>query len=258
MTMTLSDSEVAEVLSLLDQLRTKLGHNGGPLPAPVAPAPAPVSGKPEEAAFTDYGAFYDFLRGNKMLGPKITTSEFEGCANILRACVVAKWPVAWTAYALATAYHETAHTMQPVKEIGGPAYYTRMYDINGSRPKKARELGNLTPGDGARYPGRGYPQLTGKSNYALASKVTGVDLVSFPDRAMEVPIAAKIMVSGMAEGWFSTHKLADYLPAKGPAMPRQFVACRPIINGTDKAEQIAEYAVDFQTGLVKAGYRIGA
>src|SRR3546814_6075636 len=63
-----------------------------------------------------------------------------------------------------------------------------MYDIRGDRPAKARELGNLTPGDGAKYAGRGYVQLTGKSNYVKATaklREMGftVDLVAEPDRA---------------------------------------------------------------------------
>lgn len=138
-------------------------------PAPSPAVPAPVYTKAEQA-FTDYGAFYDYLRGNKLLGPKISKSEFEGCDAIITACVRELYPVSYTAYALGTSYLETAMTMQPIKEIGGTAYYTRMYDIKGSRPAKARELGNLTPGDGAKYPGMGYVQLTGLKNYRLATQ----------------------------------------------------------------------------------------
>ena len=45
--------------------------------------------------------------------------------------------VTWTAYALATAYHETASTMQPIRENGTESYFTRMYDVTGARPKLA-------------------------------------------------------------------------------------------------------------------------
>jgi len=51
--------------------------------------------------------------------------------------------------------HETASTMQPIKEIGNAAYFKRMYDIEGARPAKARELGNIHPGDGAKFCGMG-------------------------------------------------------------------------------------------------------
>lgn len=227
---------------------------------PVAPPPA---ANDAAFAFADYGKFYDFLRSNSMLGPTISKTEFEGCDDIIRACATAGWPVSYTAYALATAYHETAHTMLPVKELGGTAYFTRMYDIKGSRPAKAKELGNLTPGDGAKYAGRGYVQLTGKSNYAKATaklRALGidVDLVANPDRAMEPMIAALILVSGMMEGWFTSRKMPDDLPARGNASKVQFIASRDIINGTDKQDLIAGYAVDFQTGLNAGGYKIAA
>lgn len=227
---------------------------------PVAPPPA---ANDAAFAFADYGKFYDFLRSNSMLGPTISKTEFEGCDDIIRACATAGWPVSYTAYALATAYHETAHTMLPVKELGGTAYFTRMYDIKGSRPAKAKELGNLTPGDGAKYAGRGYVQLTGKSNYAKATaklRALGidVDLVANPDRAMEPMIAALILVSGMMEGWFTSRKMPDDLPARGNATKVQFIASRDIINGTDKQDLIAGYAVDFQTGLNAGGYKIAA
>ena len=223
---------------------------------PVAP-PAPANDD-ASFAFADYGKFYDFLRGNKMLGPKIIDSEFKGCDAIIKACAEAGWPISWTAYALATAYHETAHTMQPISEKGGNAYFKRMYDIEGNRPAKARELGNLQPGDGVRFHGRGYVQLTGRANYAVAGVRLGIDLVNNPDRAKEPEIAARILIHGMVEGWFTSRKLPDDLPPRGPATLRQFVLSRDIINGTDMDDEIAAYANDFQTGLQFGGYKIAA
>ena len=224
------------------------------------PTPGSRGDEPSsEEPFVDAGAFYDFLRGNKMLGPKISQDEFNGCEIIVRACRKAGWGVSWVAYALATAYHETAHSMLPIKEIGGDAYYTRMYDIRGARPAKAKELGNTTPGDGARYPGRGYPQTTGKDNYAKATRKLrergfDVDLVADPDRMMEPAIAAATMVSGMEEGWFTGRKLADDLPRRGPASLRQFFLSRDIINGTDKDDEIAAYSIDWQSALQAGRY----
>jgi putative chitinase len=237
-----------------------------PVIAPVVtltPVTPPPAANDAAFAFADYGKFYDFLRSNSMLGPTISKDEFSGCDNIIRACATAGWPISYVAYALATAYHETAHTMLPVKENGGTAYYTRMYDIKGNRQAKAKELGNLTPGDGAKYAGRGYVQLTGKTNYAKATaklKSLGidVDLVANPDRAMDPAIAAAILVSGMMEGWFTTRKMPDDLPARGKAAKAAFVASRDIINGKDKQDLIADYAVDFQTGLDAGGYKIAA
>jgi putative chitinase len=231
----------------------------------VQPAPiAPIADNDDASfAFADYGKFFDHFRRLKMLGPTISADEFRGCNALIRACAVAGWPISYTAYALATAYHETAHTMLPIKERGGTAYYTRMYDINGNRPAKAAELGNMSPGDGAKFAGRGYVQLTGKFNYAKATaklKALGlnVDLVRNPDQAMEPQIAALILVYGMIEGWFTTRKLPDDLPASGLATTLQFKRSRDIINGSDMDDEIAAYAVEFQRGLAAGGYKIAA
>lgn len=198
----------------------------------------------------DPAKFFDHLRSSRVLGPVLTDGEVSGCNAILAACGADGWPLADTAYALATAYHETAGTMQPIHEMGGAAYFTRMYDINGSRPAKARELGNLTPGDGIRYAGRGYVQLTGKTNYAKAGAKLGIDLVADPDAAMRPDIAAAIMVHGMREGWFTGRNIDDDLPRSGAANLAQFIASRDIINGRDKAEKIAAEAITFQGALV--------
>lgn len=197
----------------------------------------------------DAAAFFDHLRARPMMGPVLSADEVSGCERLLAACGAAGWGVAWTAYALATAWHETAHSMQPVRERGGPAYFRRMYDIEGARPKKARELGNLTPGDGERFCGRGYVQLTGRANYATLGKLIGVDLVGHPDRAMDPDIAAKITVMGMGRGLFTGRRLGDVLPAGRDATRAEFVAARRIINGRDCDAQIAAYALDFQAAL---------
>jgi putative chitinase len=259
------DEIEAQALGLLEAIRAlkaQAAEVASVIPTPAPPPPVPAHDD-ASYAFADYGKFYDFLRSNKMLGPKIVDTEFKGCDAILRACTRANWPVSFTAYALATAYLETAHTMQPIKEIGGTAYFTRMYDIQGARPAKARELGNLSPGDGAKYHGRGYVQLTGKKNYARMTQRLhdfgiDVDLVADPDLAMRPDIAAAVMVLGMREGLFTGRKLSDDLPLKGPAGLSQFVASRDIINGRDRQDDVASYAIDFQTGLQHGGYKIAA
>jgi predicted chitinase len=54
-------------------------------------------------------------------------------------------------------------------------------------------MGNTAPGDGHKYRGRGYIQLTGKASYDKIGKILGVNLVSEPDRVNDPEIAAKIV-----------------------------------------------------------------
>ena len=87
------------------------------------------------------------------------------------------------AYILATAYHETAHTMRPIREYGGETYL-----------KKKKYY---------PYVGMGYVQLTWDYNYKKASDKLGVDFLKNPKLLLESKYAAPIIVIGMMEGWFT-------------------------------------------------------
>lgn len=194
---------------------------------------------------TDRKQFFDRMRAG-LLGPTLDQGEVTGCTTIMDAMGGA--PDSHVAYALATTYHETAGTMRPIKEFGGDRYFNQRYGPDGANPRLARSLGNTQPGDGARFAGRGFVQITGRANYLRASQITGVDLIANPDRAMEPAIAAIILRSGMNAGWFTGHNLVRHLPGQTGTRP-QFRAARRIINGTDKADLIAGYAMQFQAAL---------
>jgi predicted chitinase len=75
------------------------------------------------------------------------------------------------------------------------------YDLS-RNPQKARELGNVNPGDGPRYKGRGPIQLTGRNNYRACGRALGLDLEGNPDMAVDPRVAFR------TAGWFwSTHGL---------------------------------------------------
>jgi putative chitinase len=198
---------------------------------------------------TDEPAFFKTVRAK--LGA-LSTGQVNGLNTLLLACQGA--PLSHAAYMLATAWHETAKTMQPVKELGGSTYYTRMYDVAGDRPKLCIANGNTCAGDGPRYCGRGYVQLTWKANYAKAGAKLGVDLVGNPDLAMNASLAARIMREGMTGGWFSGKRLSDYLPASGTATRQQYMDARRIINGTDRADLVEDYAQVFERALLDGGW----
>jgi putative chitinase len=145
------------------------------------------------------------------------------------------------AYILATAFHETAATMQPIRERGGKSYLQANYDIAGDNPARARANGNTEPGDGARYAGRGYVQLTWKNNYRRVGDLIGVDLVSSPDHALEPENAATILILGMEEGWFTGRRLVDYFTGTRA----EWMQARRIVNGLDQAGLIAGYGRRF-------------
>lgn len=192
-------------------------------------------------------AFFAHLRTG-LLGPVLSNAEVDGCNHLIGAFERALWPVSFAAYALATAWHETAGTMQPIKERGSRAYLDK-YDTG----KLAAALGN-TPADdddGILYAGRGYVQLTGARNYRVAGKKLGIDLIAKPDRALDPHVAADIMVAGMQEGWFTGKRMDTYLPRANPASVEQFIQARRIINGSDAAQKIAGHALEFQTALTK-------
>ena len=85
---------------------------------------------------------------------------------------------------LAQCSHESGG-FRYLSEIWGPTAAQRSYD---------GRMGNNNPGDGYRYRGRGYIQLTGKNNYTQAGRALGLDLVKNPDQASTPDIGAKTSV----------------------------------------------------------------
>jgi predicted chitinase len=78
-------------------------------------------------------------------------------------------------------------TLQDAKNIvsaGPEAYFNKVYD---------GRMGNKEPGDGYKYRGRGFIQITGKGMYEQVGKELGMDLVSNPELANDPAIAAKII-----------------------------------------------------------------
>jgi putative chitinase len=53
-------------------------------------------------------------------------------------------------------------------------------------------MGNVGPGDGWRFRGRGWAQLTGRANYAKAGLALGLDLVDDPDQAATPEISGRV------------------------------------------------------------------
>lgn len=156
-------------------------------------------------------------------------------------------------YALATTYHETAGSMQPVEE----AYYLE---------KQVSKAFMLKVQKGFRYYpyfGRGYPQTTWLTNYKRADRELKkqkpelvaqfeaetkqkLDLINKPEQMKHPLIAYATMTLGMHQGWFTGKKLDDFI--KGSK--KDYTNARTIINGHDKAGLIAGYARAFEKILL--------
>lgn len=154
----------------------------------------------------------------------------------------------WLAYALATTHHETATQMKPINEYGGDQYFFDMYDIGGKRPDVARQLGNTQPGDGVLFHGRGYVQLTGRTNYKTMEDRYNIDLTSDTTAAgfaLDTALAANILFYGMENGVFTGKKFADYFNDT----TEDWFNARRIINGVDKAALIAGYGQAYNAAV---------
>jgi hypothetical protein len=125
------------------------------------------------------------------------------------------------AYILATIYWETAHKMVPVKEAGGERYLKskRYYP----------------------YIGVGLVQVTWAQNWRRWGIGKAEDGLSWP-------IALRATFEGMLKGVFTGKSLGDYI-GNGR---RDFIGARRIINGTDRAREIAAIAEKFRMALREA------
>jgi hypothetical protein len=146
----------------------------------------------------------------------------------------------WLAYALATAFHETAQTMQPIAEYGNPTCGGAEY---------AKE----DPETGQRYYGRGFAQLTWRDNYARATEELGLigpdDIEKHAERALDLKIAADVMFRGMYYGWFRS---AETLPRYFNDTTDDPYEAREIING-DKS-RVPDWSNGVSIGDLIVGY----
>lgn len=161
------------------------------------------------------------------------------------------------AYIAATAGWETAGTYRPIHERhNGPSaeqYFERKYGIPTTT---AQRLGNKHAGDGYRYHGRGFVQITGRDNYRRLSDALArhaglfVDLEQEPDLALQTDVAYHVLVLGMTRGLFTGAALSRYISGGR----RDYTSARAVVNGNDKAEQIAAIARAWE-GAMLAGVR---
>jgi len=192
-------------------------------------------------------------------GGKLTTEQVQGVEVILDMWIaLGLVDLRWLAYILATAFHETGGTMQPIREAYGKSTADTIarLDREWAKPGHGALKNVARPYWRDGWFGRGYIQLTHKENYAKAGDMLNVDLTTDPDKVMEPRIAAQILILGMVRGMFRTNRvtkqperLADYFGT----MPGDPVGARNIVNGKgDKARLIATHYRAFHDALTAA------
>ncbi len=144
------------------------------------------------------------------------------------------------AYALATISVETSWTFQPITEYGRDSYF--------SKYEGRTDLGNNKQGDGLRFKGRGFVQITGRRNYTLFAALLKIDLVNNPALALDPTTSFKIMSLGMFRGDFTGRSFKHYINVA----ICDYAGARRIINSQDRAGEIARYAKTLERILKSA------
>ncbi len=176
-------------------------------------------------------SFFKSIGENENIGP-LSEHQKDGFNSILAEFAIqGLTDKRYLAYMLGTAWHETARTMQPIKEFheGDGHVYA--------------EIDKVTR---KKYYGRGLVQITWSDNYKKMGHLLGIDLYTNPDLALQPKVAIQIMFKGMLGGHFTGKRLSDYFGS----VTNDPVGARRIINGIDKAQLIAGYHYHFLEAMI--------
>merc|ERR1719499_78470 len=120
-----------------------------------------------------------------------TLTQGSGCSNLYRGRSGQRETVLLNRMSYSGV--EAAQFMaQCAHECAG--FATMVEYSSGSQYENRTDLGNTQPGDGPRYKGRGYIQITGRYNYRTFGRYVGEDLENNPSLAADTAIAAKVAV----------------------------------------------------------------
>jgi hypothetical protein len=142
---------------------------------------------------------------------------------------------------VATVATEVA-SFEPINEYGTNAYFTAHYEGRA-------DLGNTQAGDGARYHGRGFIQVTGRANYRGYGQKLGVPLENDPALALDPKVAARILGC-----YFKDHSIAEAAEASDWELVRKKV--NGGLNGWDRFQSLVsrlEQATDKAGNTVAEG-----
>lgn len=208
----------------------------------------------------DLKAFFDSVRGS-LFGGSMTPEQVDGQELLLQVCADFGLDpyVEQTAYVLASVYWETGQRMQPVRETFANSDEQAIARLDRAWAKG--QLGWVSEpywrldSNGKAWFGRGHIQLTHPGNYRRQQN----KLKDLPQRPPQAPwrvyddpsnalhpfTGALIAVGGMRDGDFTGKKLKDYITSTKV----DYADARRIVNGTDRAREIAGYAKKFEVAI---------
>ena len=161
---------------------------------------------------------------------KRTANQQASVAALVRAAEAQKLTKPQIAYVLATAEHESDRFATLEEYSSGTQYEGR------------KDLGNSQPGDGKRYKGRGYVQLTGRNNYRAYAERSGIRILDLPYVLMNwASLSVYVIIDGMTRGAYTGHRLDEFVNATR----QDFRNARRVVNGLDQADKIAQQARDW-------------
>jgi predicted chitinase len=132
------------------------------------------------------------------LTPRLTSSR--------RASILPPLQAALEDFGVTNYAREACFMGQVLHECGGFRWPEEL--ASGAAYEGRRDLGNTQPGDGRRFKGRGWIQITGRANYRKYGRLLGVDLEADPERAATPALAARI-----ACAYWKTHGLNELADA---------------------------------------------
>jgi hypothetical protein len=186
--------------------------------------PAKLIGQPK----VDLQPDFEFRRSERPANRERSVSA------IIREAEAQDLTRAQIAYVLATAEHESA------------SFGTLEEFASGTMFEGREDLGNTQPGDGPRFKGRGYVQLTGRLNYTAYANRSGIQVVQLPVILMNWPaLSVWVLVDGMRRGAYTGHRLDKFVNKT----KQDFINARRVVNGLDRAEKIAKLATQWLAQL---------
>lgn len=147
----------------------------------------------------------------KFIMPNATDNDIETYVDPINQCL--------NDYDILTTERASAFIAQVAHESGSLRYKEEIAD--GSAYEGRQDLGNVYPGDGKRYKGRGLIQLTGRYNYRAAGKAMGLPLEDNPELVVKDPL----INAGIA-GWYWQSRKINAVADKG-----DFQQVTRLING---------------------------